>query len=211
MGRLSLTYMHTSFARTLATFAGQLGGGGRGTGARAAGEGKLHSLSKRALLFVLRALYHVRRVYYELGVCSAACAPLFAMLEEHLNALIPLVLGERYLAMSQLVDDARAGGGGGGGDGGGGGSGGEGVSAAASPGGGVDMDKAIEVVKAFQMHWKMDCGTAAVFLTSAFVCQEVGVCVVIWCGVVCGVVWCVVCGQRIDACGCRIQKKGECF
>lgn len=143
MGRMTLRYTWAEVWRLLSSFGQQIGGGKKGS------------------ILVINCLHQVMDVYYELGVCAAACAPLRQALDEQSWVLLPLVLGERFVDMRALVQR----------------SGGWSVRAESEEAWWLDLSKfdlndAQRVVIAFKQHWRMDLATAVAFLTSALEHRE---------------------------------------
>ena len=104
------------------------------------GEGKSGSI------FVINQVSRIRSIYYDQGVCAAACAPLRQLLDEYLEHFLPLVLGQRFEAMRAVM--ARL------------------ESSAPDSGSphlwaAADLAEANDVVVAFRQHWKMDAATTA--------------------------------------------------
>mmetsp|Transcript_91122 Transcript_91122/g.133171 ORF Transcript_91122/g.133171 Transcript_91122/m.133171 type:complete len:609 (+) Transcript_91122:1-1827(+) len=127
MGRMSLKYLWMEVSKAISSFGQQVGGGQKGS------------------VLVTNQLHDVLALYYELGVCAEACAPLRQAVEECLSVLLPLVLGERYsILLAFMQDDLGVG-----------------------EGGGADFSRAEEVIIAFKQHWKMDFATTAAYLRGA--------------------------------------------
>jgi hypothetical protein len=142
MGRMTLRYMWAEVWRLLSSFGKQIGGGKQGS------------------ILVINCLHQIMEVYYELGVCAAACAPLRQALDEQSWVLLPLVLGERFVDIRALVE----------------GSGGKSAPDSEETWwldlSKFDLNEAQRVVIAFKQHWRMDFATVVAFLTSALAHRE---------------------------------------
>lgn len=143
MARMTLKYIWAEVQQLLSSLGQQMGDGKKGS------------------VLVIDCLHQVLQVYYELGVCASACAPLRQALDEQSWVLLPLVMGERYVDMSVLVVGSGAW---------------SGAADAAETWwldlSKFDLNEAQRVVIAFKQHWRMDFATTVAFLSSAIASRE---------------------------------------
>ena len=110
---------------------------------------------KRGRILFANLVHHVLAVYYDLGVCAAACAPARKVLEEELEILFGLgVLGERYASMLSFIQRQE-------------------VGAAGGQIGMLEIQDAIVVLSSFRQYWKMDFATAAAYINANVKSPEV--------------------------------------
>lgn len=108
---------------------------------------QLPAANKRSI-FILNQLHAILDVYYQLGVCSAACGPVRDKVRQEIERLLPLLLGQRYKALIALLAELEA--------------------AQLQPSrSSINVNAAVSVLMGFKEHWKMDAHTCSAFLTAS--------------------------------------------